>query len=71
MNIKKKQFNFLRFKTTPTFSNFMDTIFMRLCIIHLGLQWFVNIWIPGAILSIYLEKESNSKYFGRKKNLKK
>ena len=53
------------------FSNFMDTIFMKLCIILLELQWSVNIWTLGAILNIYLEKESNSKYFGLRKNLKK
>lgn len=53
------------------FSNFMDTIFMKLCIILLELQWSVNIWTLGAILNIYLEKESNSKYFGHRKNLKK
>lgn len=53
------------------FFNFMVTIFMRLCIILSGLQWFVNIWTQGVILNIYLEKENNSNYFGRRKNLKK
>lgn len=71
MNIKKKQYSFLKYKTTRMFSNFMDTIFMKLCIILLELLWSVNIWTLGAILNIYLEKESNSKYFGHRKNLKK
>ena len=46
----------------------MVTTFMRLCIILLGLQWFVNIWIQEKIWNIYLEKESNKDYFGLKMN---
>ena len=61
---RKKQYNFSRCKTTPTYYNFTDTIFMRRCIILLGLPWSANTWTLAPTLSIYLEKENSKICFG-------
>lgn len=71
MNIKKKLFSFLKYKIILMYFNSMDIIFMKLCTILLELLWSVNIWTLDATLSIFLEKESSSKFSGLKKNLKK
>jgi serine/threonine protein kinase len=68
MVYRKKQFSYSKCKTTQMYYNFTDIIFMRLCIILTGLQWFANTSTPAPTSNICSERENNKIYFGIRKS---